>query len=563
MKFNHTLQILLTGLQCVVLLCTAFLIISCSKDDNSPTEPTNSIPTNPFNPAPPDSASDQSIDVNLNWSCSDPDGDDLTYDIYFGSSDNPQIVSEGQADTLYNPDELDYSQTYYWKIVAKDDHDNSIEGQIWWFTTIANQPPMSPFNSSPSDSALDQSIAVNLSWSCSDPESDPLTYIIYFGSSDNPQIVSEGQADTLYKPDELDYSQTYYWKIVAKDNQNNSTEGPMWSFTTLNGPPLPPSDPNPENGSEDLDIDITLNWSCSDPDGDPLIYDVYFGNSDNPPLVYLDQEENRFNPEEMTFRETYYWKIVARDDHGNSAESPTWIFSTISEREFNLTDDVSITMVWIPSGEFEMGSPNGEQDSDDDEGPVHSVTFSDGFWLGKYEVTQAQWEAVMGDNPSRNDGENRPVERVSWNDIQEFEFDLDDDFRLPSESEWEYACRAGTDTRFYWSDDPDYEEIDDYAWYYYNSNSRAHDVGQKQPNSYGLYDMSGNVYEWCEDWHHSNYNDAPDDGSAWISPSGSYRVYRGGCWDGAAVYSRSANRKYLVAPSSRSNRIGLRLARSL
>jgi len=232
------------------------------------------------------------------------------------------------------------------------------------------------------------------------------------------------------------------------------------------------------------------------------------------------------------------------------------------EREFDLTDDVTITMVWIPAGEFEMGSPDDEDDRDGDEGPVHDVTFVEGFWLGKYEVTQAQWEAVMGDNPSHFDGANRPVETVSWDDIQGFEEELDDAFRLPSESEREYACRAGTTTRFYWGDDPDYEDIDDYAWYNSNSDNRTHEVGSKQPNGWGLYDMIGNVWEWCEDWYHNNYEGAPDDGSPWVAGGGSFRVYRGGGWLNDARYCRSANR-FNYSPSNRDNDLGFRLARSL
>ena len=135
------------------------------------------------------------------------------------------------------------------------------------------------------------------------------------------------------------------------------------------------------------------------------------------------------------------------------------------ERVFALTDDVDIVMVWIPAGEFNMGSPNNEQDRDNDEGPLHRVTFDQGFWMGKYEVTQGQWAGVMGNNPAHDQGvgANYPVYYVSWNDIQVFEERIADGFRLPSEAEWEYACRAGTNTRFYWGNDPNYREVVDYA----------------------------------------------------------------------------------------------------
>ena len=222
----------------------------------------------------------------------------------------------------------------------------------------------------------------------------------------------------------------------------------------------------------------------------------------------------------------------------------------------------SIVMCWIPSGSFEMGSPAGEQDRDGDEEPVHRVTFTEGFWLGKYELTQVQWEAVMGNNPSSYEGVNRPVERVSWTDIQGFESALGNAFRLPSESEWESACRGGTTTRFYWGEDPNETEIGNYAVYGDNDPGGTANVGTKQPNAWGLYDMSGNVWEWCEDWYHSDYTNAPNDGSAWISPSGSFRVSRGGGWNGLAQYCRSALRNN-NDPSSRYYYLGFRLVRSL
>jgi len=213
------------------------------------------------------------------------------------------------------------------------------------------------------------------------------------------------------------------------------------------------------------------------------------------------------------------------------------------ERVFELIEGVDIVMCWIPAGSFMMGRQDGEQDSDDDEDPRHRVTFSQGFWMGKYELTQAQWEAVMGSNPSYYRGASLPVEQVSWNDIQTFEERVNG-FRLPSESEWEYACRAGTSTRFYWGDDPDYSEIGRYAQYIGNSSTRTHPVGEKTANAWGLHDISGNVWEWCEDLYHDSYNGAPDDSSPWVAGGGQYRVLRGGSWVSIVRNCRSANRYY-------------------
>jgi formylglycine-generating enzyme required for sulfatase activity len=221
-------------------------------------------------------------------------------------------------------------------------------------------------------------------------------------------------------------------------------------------------------------------------------------------------------------------------------------------------------MCWIPAGSFDMGSPDDEQDRNNDEGPVHQVTFTHGFWMGEYEVTQQQWEAVMGSNPSSGYGvgDNYPVYYVSWYDIQEFEYSLNDVFCLPSEAEWEYACRAGTTTRFYWGDDLNYSQIDRYEWFQGNGGLTNHIVGLKLPNDWGLYDMSGNVGEWCEDWSHNSYDGAPSDGSAWNIPVGTEKIKRGGSvQSGSAATSRSAYRGGDVTPEHRFYTSGFRLVR--
>ncbi|MBZ0265296.1 formylglycine-generating enzyme family protein [bacterium] len=227
-------------------------------------------------------------------------------------------------------------------------------------------------------------------------------------------------------------------------------------------------------------------------------------------------------------------------------------------------------MVWIPAGDFMMGAYDGEQDAENDERPQHPVTISEGFWMGKYELTQGQWEAVLGENPAHDYGvgSNYPVYYISWNDIH-YNFlpainatENGNPWRLPSEAEWEYACRAGTDTRFYWGDDPEYTEINDYAVFSGNDNGGTKEVGTKLPNGWGLYDMSGNVWEWCEDDYHDNYDVAPDNQAPWIDdPRGAGRVERGGRWYGDARDCRSANR-YGYDPSGRGRGVGFRLVRS-
>jgi formylglycine-generating enzyme required for sulfatase activity len=215
---------------------------------------------------------------------------------------------------------------------------------------------------------------------------------------------------------------------------------------------------------------------------------------------------------------------------------------------------------FLPGGRFRMGSESG----DSDERPVHDVTLTPAFYMGVYEVTQEQYERVMGKNPSHFKGSNNPVEMVSWDDAVEFcrrlsalpeEKVAGRVYRLPTEAEWEYACRAGTDTAYSFGDDEN--ELGECAWSRDNSGSTTHPVGKKKPNAWGLYDMHGNVWEWCSDW----YGDYPS-GSV-TNPSGassgSSRVYRGGSWGAYAGHCRSAYRDYGFTPDGRRNSLGFRL----
>jgi formylglycine-generating enzyme required for sulfatase activity len=213
------------------------------------------------------------------------------------------------------------------------------------------------------------------------------------------------------------------------------------------------------------------------------------------------------------------------------------------------------TFVQIPEGEFLMGSDNGV----DDEKPVHKVRISKAFEMGKCEVTQAQWEAVMGSNPSDVKGANLPVVEVSWNDTREFikKLNAKNDgysYRLPTEAEWEYACRAGSTG--------DYAgNLDEMAWSSSNSANKTHPVGEKKANAWGLHDMHGNVWEWCSDWYDENYYKK----SPRVDPSGpstgSDRANRGGSWYFNARFLRSANRNW-SEPDFRANSIGFRLVRT-
>ena len=215
----------------------------------------------------------------------------------------------------------------------------------------------------------------------------------------------------------------------------------------------------------------------------------------------------------------------------------------------------------IPAGTFQMGDEVGGGEAD--ELPVHTVNITEAFYLGVFEVTQKQWFEVQGDWPSSftTDPDKRPVEMVSWDDCQGFLAQLSTEtgetFRLPTEGEWEYACKAGTSTNYSYGDTED----DTYMWYDANSDTgsgqETHEVGTKLPNPWGLYDMHGNIYEWCGDWYDSAYYSVSPSDDPYGPVSGIVRSGRGGSWDRGADVCRSASRDQ-ASPSIHLNRTGIR-----
>jgi len=242
-----------------------------------------------------------------------------------------------------------------------------------------------------------------------------------------------------------------------------------------------------------------------------------------------------------------------------------------------LGSDIGLEMVGIPSGKLMMGSPESEQDRHDDESPEHEVTVGS-FFIGKYPITQGQWKSIantpkidreLNPNPSDFKGDNRPVENVDWEDAIEFCKRLSRqtgrDYRLPTEAEWEYACRAGTTTPFYFGKTitgklANYDSSKIYLQERkVKSKGQTTPVGIFQPNAFGLYDMHGNVWEWCQDHWHENYEGAPTDGSTWLDreDNASY-VVRGGSWSDNPLNCRSASR-FSDSPHYRINSVGFRV----
>ena len=264
--------------------------------------------------------------------------------------------------------------------------------------------------------------------------------------------------------------------------------------------------------------------------------------------------------------------LILKGDSSNCGEAAT---ASQTQPSASPPRPVPDGFVWIPGGTFMMGSPEDEPGHEDKESPQHKVTVS-GFYMGKYQVTQKEYQTVMGHNPSQFKVDNLPVENVNWYDAIEYcnkrslkegltpAYTGNGDnitwnrnakgYRLPTEAEWEYACRAGTTTAY----NTGANISDNMGWYSDNSGVKPHPVGQKPANAWGLYDMHGNVWEWCWDWYKSYSTEAQNDPVGAVT--GSYRVERGGCWSNPGANLRSAYR-INGSPYSRYGSSGFRLVR--
>ena len=246
----------------------------------------------------------------------------------------------------------------------------------------------------------------------------------------------------------------------------------------------------------------------------------------------------------------------------NSSSGSPSVASGSNTISIPVKNGISIEMVKVEAGTFMMGATSEMKHPYDWEKPVHQVTLTNEYYMGKYEVTQALWQAVMGNNPSHFKGENLPVETVNWNECQEFISKLNSmtgrKFRLPTEAEWEYAARGGKKSRSYQYSGS--SNISDVAWYDGNSVNKTHPVGTKQANELGIYDMTGNVWEWCSDWY--GFYSSSSQTNPTGADSGSSRVFRGGSWYGNARYCRLSFRD-CTPPDCRGYNLGLRLALSV
>ena len=240
-----------------------------------------------------------------------------------------------------------------------------------------------------------------------------------------------------------------------------------------------------------------------------------------------------------------------------------------TSQDLDLGNGVRVKLAPIPAGTFQMGSPKGSVGAAYNESDRHKqndyyqhpVTLSRPFLMGVTEITQAQYRAVTGQNPSVFKGDDHPVDNISWNDAVKFcellSTKTGKTVRLPTEAEWEYACRAGTTARYFFGEDPDHDALADHAWYEANAKHQTHPVAQKRPNAWGLHDMGGNVWEWCQDSYGGPYEDKSVTDPKGLQ-TGSTRILRGGCWETGPLGCRSTNRGGII-PNRATSRFGFRI----
>jgi len=551
----------------------------------------NRPPNAPSSPLPIDDAEDEPINVLLQWTGGDIDGDEVTYDVYLeANAPYPDVKVATQTETSFEAGTLQPDTYYYWRIVAQDPDEETTVGPVWSFRTgsAVNNVPTLPSGPIPTNGSTDQSIYPQLRWTGGDPNGDAVTYDVYLAADDNTPdtLVCDDAGSEMCSPGALAMSTEYYWKVVPRDEHGRENPGPVWHFTTgtsENAPPLEPwlvveNGDGPADGATNQDLWTRLYWSCFDPDEDPLTYDVYFEAEDGTPDVLLcsGTAENVCDPGPLVGNTGYYWQVVARDDKGATTAGPVWWFTTAD-------------VVVVPEGEFQMGCDacNPQEQCSADELPLHAVSLSP-YVIGRTEVTNAQYAACVAaggcyppyynssrsrssyyDNPDFAD---YPVLWVPWQHAAGYcawagSSAQASVWRLPTEAEWEKAARGSAATQVYpWGyRDPDCSLSNSLYWdglSYTTCMTDTAAVGSYPDGAspYGTLDMSGNLWEWVSDWYAgdyygmSPYQDPP-------GPSeGSDKVLRGGSWLDLWEGVRAANRSYGEHSEFASDTVGFRCA---
>jgi len=493
---------------------------------------------------------DEKFVVNVSW---DAVKYAQSYDVYRSSSSSGtySLVAEGVTSTIWT-DSSPLSGSNYYKVCAVGYGITSSQSSY----ASVEVRLAAPTNVKAELEVKDEKFVVNVSW---DAVKYAQSYDVYRRRSSDGiyELVAENIPSTTWTDlTPKVYGNSYYYKVYAKNRNVVSTQSPYASVTVNLAAPT-----NVKAVIDENDLVVNVSWDAVKY---AESYNVYRSSSSSGTYSLIAErvtstswtDNNPLNGNNYYKVNAQYKDIISDLSNAVRALDPT-------KGSIITVNGVAFYMVKVSGGTFQMGATSEQGgDADSDEEPVHQVTLSD-YYIGETEVTQELWQAVMGSNPSYFSGLLLPVERVSWDNCQTFITKLNAltgmQFRLPTEAEWEFAARGGNSSQGYKYSGSN--NIDDVAWYYsysnYNTHYNTHKVGTKAPNELGLYDMSGNVWEWCQDWADSYSSSAQTNPTG--PTSGSSRVYRGGSWDRSAWNCRVSNRNG-DSPGHQFFNLGLRLA---
>ena len=487
--------------------------------------------------------------VNVSW---DAVKYAQSYKVYrcSSSSGTYSFVAEGVTSTTWKDESPKEGYNYY-KVCAEGYGFTS--SQSSYASVKVSLALSTPTNIKAEVDVKDENFVVNVSW---DAVKYAQSYDVYRSNSSDGtyELVAENISSTIWTDISALYGNSYYYIVRAKNRNVVSTQSPYASVTVN---PAAPTHVKAVIDENDLVVNVSWDavkyaesynvYRCSSPSGTySLIAERVTSTSwtDNNPL-----NGNNYYKVNTLYKD----KISALSNAVRALDPTKGSIITVNGVAFN--------MVKVSGGTFQMGATSEQgSDAESDEKPVHQVTLSD-YYIGETEVTQELWQAVMGSNPSGFTGSGLlPVERVSWDDCQTFITKLNAltgmQFRLPTEAEWEFAARGGNSSQGYKYSGSN--NIVDVAWYTKNSNSKTHEVGTKAPNELGLYDMSGNVWEWCQDWY--DYYSSSAQTNPTGPTSGYHHMHRGGSWYGSAGNCRVSRRKFITPYDGVGRDHGLRLA---
>lgn len=521
----------------------------------------NREPDAPSDPLPADNLTGLPLNPLLRWTGGDPDGDDVTYDLYLEANESyPDVkVYSAGTEAFFDPGTLAANTIYYWRVVATDDEGAANYGPVWSFTTgaLANTPPNEPALPSPGDGSTDTLIYLDLSWTGGDPDGDTVTYDVYLDTVNPPgKRLATDITETSVYTGGLQLSTPYFWKVVAQDEHGRATSGDVWSFTTGNSTNRPPTEPvNFNDGAIRVPLIANVSWSIPpetipDPDEDPVTYTVHLAKEDSTPeeplCVLQAGFENNFSCETglLDGNASYYWQVVARDNEGATTTGPVWMFTTAD-------------MIYVPAGEFQMGCDvcNPDETCSPDEQPLHTV-YLDEFTINRTEVTNSQYRAELWPvdysrtreyyfhNPLYADYPVLYVDNWWAGDYCRQEFGG----KLPTEAQWEKAARAASGTPKY----PWGNASPDCSLANFSPDGGSACVGDTSQvgsyplgaSPYGVMDMSGNVKEWVRDVYSSTYYSSSPYMNPEGPPEGDTFVIRGGSWEDDDYGIRLARREF-------------------